>query len=669
MALIFHARAYTAKQQFEKALEAWERVLKKNKKDTEALSGAGRTCYNNGKIKLARDYLERALHTSPDSHQIKRSLSLVYLRQKEWSKAMPILEEECKRVPDLFTNWERRINLLHEMNKAEDAKKCLNEILEFTSDLGDAHFMAFAVSKSYFWNEDADNHLSITLELKKNDAEFMNKFVKYYLEQGNLTQTLKYLLKGLELDSKNKTLLSSKNELLSLTKSVKVSLESLESDLINGKQVLLSECAIKSIFKRAEKNKINNEWLKNKNIAIISSSLNRGGAERQVISCLEGITPSDYNATLFCYGIDNSGGTQDTYEAEARKLNTPIIEYGKVKNWTSNFNKSEELLEPWNDLLIHLNSRMRREIEPMFLNFLKLKPSIVHTWQDTTNIFSGLAAAMAGVPKILMFARSLRPDGKTMLHMRNREYLKECYKEFINSERFTLCLNSNAGAESYSQWLQEPTSSIKVLYNGTDFDGIENVCDNKNISKELKKFKITKEQKVIGSVFRFVMEKRPFLWIDSAEKVLQTNPELQFVMIGGGGLFEAAQKQIINRNLSSNIHLVGQTNLVKLWLDRMDLFLMTSIVEGLPNVLIEAQGFGVPVISTDAGGAKETFIQGKTGYLVTDPTSENIANKINKTIIDEEWLANAAIFSSDIAREKFSKKIMHKNLIKLYQEL
>ena len=672
IALLFHARAYTAAREFEKAIEAWEFVLKIYKNDTEALSGAGRAFYNDGKTELAREYLEKALKTSPDSVQIKRSLSLVYLRQKEWDLAIPILEEECKRKPLEFINWERRINLLHEMNREDDAKQCLNEIIEYIEEEPQALFMAFAISKSYYWEDESDYYLKNATKYleEENSTDLIIKFVNYYLDQGDLTQSLNYQNIGLAKNPNSEKLLQIRADFIDLLKSIETPIEIIEKSLLNDDTVLITECVIRSIFNKS-KNHVKEEWSNNNKLAMISSSLNRGGAERQVVSCLEGLSKSNKFVTtkLFCYAIDNSGGTQETYGEEVNSFNIPIIEFGRVKNWTEGYSNAEELLKPWESLLKHLNSRLRREIEPMFLNFLKYKPSIVHTWQDTTNILTGLAAAMAGVPKILMFGRSLRPDGKTMLHMRNKPYLRESYRALLSSDRFTLCLNSEAGAKSYSEWLGIPIENLKVLHNGTDFSGIEQVCKGKSISEKLQEFGISDEDKVVGSVFRFVMEKRPFLWVKTAKEVLQKFPDIHFVLIGGGGLFEAVKLEILNQNLSHRIHLVGQTNLVKLWLDRMDLFLMTSKIEGLPNVLIEAQGFGVPVISTNAGGANETFIAEETGVLVNNPEAPIIAKEVIDKLFNEDWLKSASKKSVINAREKFDKNSMFNNLCNIYDNL
>ena len=160
-----------------------------------------------------------------------------------------------------------------------------------------------------------------------------------------------------------------------------------------------------------------------------------------------------------------------------------------------------------------------------------------------------------------------------------------------------------------------------------------------------------------------------FLWIKSAKQILSKYPDTHFVLVGGGGLYDAVKLEIENEKLTNRIHLVGQTNLIKLWLDRMDLFLMTSKVEGLPNVLIEAQGFGVPVISTNAGGANETFIDGETGILVNNPEAENIAKKVIEKLFDDEWLMDASKKSSKNARLKFDKNTMFENLCTIYDEL
>ena len=125
--------------------------------------------------------------------------------------------------------------------------------------------------------------------------------------------------------------------------------------------------------------------------------------------------------------------------------------------------------------------------------------------------------------------------------------------------------------------------------------------------------------------------------------------------------------KISELGLKDRIHLVGQTSNVKSWLNKFDLFLLTSSVEGLPNVLIEAQAFGVPVISTNAGGARDTFIDGVTGYIVGDNSNE-ISERIISTVNDSKWMEKARTKSISYARQKFSPETMADNLSAIYEK-
>ena len=220
---------------------------------------------------------------------------------------------------------------------------------------------------------------------------------------------------------------------------------------------------------------------------------------------------------------------------------------------------------------------------------------------------------------------------------------------------------------SYSSWLKIPQKRFSVIHNGIDFNefGVSSV-DGK-FQEIIDSFSIPDDAVIIGCVFRMVREKRPNLWIDALHKCIQSNDRIHGIMVGGGPLMPEISAKISELGLENRIHLVGQTNNVKPWLDKFDLFLLTSSVEGLPNVLIEAQAFGVPVISTDAGGARDTFIDGVTGYIVSD-NSNDISEGIISTINDSIWMEKARTKSISYARQKFSPETMAENLSTIYEQ-
>jgi glycosyltransferase involved in cell wall biosynthesis len=75
---------------------------------------------------------------------------------------------------------------------------------------------------------------------------------------------------------------------------------------------------------------------------------------------------------------------------------------------------------------------------------------------------------------------------------------------------------------------------------------------------------------------------------------------------------------------------VGLSKHVGYWLMKMDALVLMSQYEGLPNVLIEAQYMGVPVVSTPAGGAEECFIPNETGYVLQDAKDPDLYEACDK---------------------------------------
>src|SRR5581483_2236537 len=127
---------------------------------------------------------------------------------------------------------------------------------------------------------------------------------------------------------------------------------------------------------------------------------------------------------------------------------------------------------------------------------------------------------------------------------------------------------------------------------------------------------------VVGTVFRMSEEKQPLLWMEIAAGVRRAIPDARFLVVGDGPLREAVELRAQREDLNGAVHFAGYDSQPLRAIVDMDLFLLTSRAEGLPNVLIEAQAVGVPVVTTPVGGAPETIDHGRTGVVLegADPT-------------------------------------------------
>tara|TARA_B100001093_G_C26859667_1_gene1029300 strand:- start:5484 stop:8111 length:2628 start_codon:yes stop_codon:yes gene_type:complete len=663
---LFNARSEMVLGNHEAAVEPLTVLLEIDSQDLEALVSIGKVLHNLERYESAMLYLERALDIDPEERRSRRTLAMIYDRLGMPVKALKLYDKECIFEPMMFSNWEKKINLLYRINRQDEARESIPQLLELEKHTLDAYLLANEIALSFYWNEISSTLLEHCTNTWSHQEDYYFKIAMITYKSGELTKTWHYIEKGLEMNSNDTNLLLLKEDLLSLLKETNTPKQLLTEAVKNSIPLLKVECYIMHLIETASKVPRYSPTESNCNVIMVSSSLGRGGAERQVVSCLGGLMREKQfqDTVLFCYSLSGSRGHKQTYEAEVRATGVDIKEYGSRNNWNSEFEDADALLAPWKKYLDRLPVSMQREIEPLFLNFTLKKPKIVHGWQDQTNINVSIAGLMSGVPGIVMFARSMRPDGKTMMHIRNRPYLRRAYETLIDSSnRPLLCHNSIAGCQSYGEWLNHHFENFEVIHNGVDFDGLERSSAGTSMSDVLE---IPKDSFVIGGVFRLVIEKRPRLWVESIAKVIRKRDNVHAIHVGGGGLSELIQSHIIEQGVKDNIHLISQTTQVKAWLDEFDVFLLTSIVEGLPNVLIEAQAFGVPVISTDAGGSRDTFIDGETGYLVDEPNSDQIAELILTCIDNPEWMADARKKSREQARERFSQEAMVERLKEIY---
>ncbi len=255
--------------------------------------------------------------------------------------------------------------------------------------------------------------------------------------------------------------------------------------------------------------------------------------------------------------------------------------------------------------------------------FATLRPQLVQTWMDYCNVLAGIAADMVGVPALVMSGRSVAPDNFEIF----QPYMRPGYLELLRRRNASFLNNSRAGASDYARWLDVPPERFTVVHNGFEFPQTRPEGKAAELKRSLG---IPTGSRVVGSIFRFSEEKQPALWIDTAAKVIARSESTHCVAFGGGVMLDAMRDRVADRGLADRIKLPGVTDDAWSVLTMMDVFLLTSRMEGLPNVVIEAQAMGVPVVTTGQGGMLETYRDGVTG--ITGPVDD--ADSLAAHIID-----------------------------------
>ena len=165
---------------------------------------------------------------------------------------------------------------------------------------------------------------------------------------------------------------------------------------------------------------------------------------------------------------------------------------------------------------------------------------------------------------------------------------------------------------------------------------------------------------------RLLPEKGAVLWAQVAAGVAKSLDHVQFVVAGAGPLEAEFSRIAENAGIASRMHLLGQTRNIDSFMAALDLFVLTSPIEGLPNVLLEAQLMGVPVVTTPAGGAVEALDHGKTGLVSSDHSEEKLVECCVRILRESELRRNLSKAAPEFVAENFSFEGMIRETIALY---
>ena len=599
------------------------------------------------------------LDENPENEIALKLKSRSLLRLGKLTESIILLEKFCEIYPKSVSAWESLIEANLRMDKIDDSTKIWNNLRNrLTSDI-EMLFTAIEVSLIFHWREralriikDFDDHIR-----ENNDT--ITKISELFLKVGDIGNSWSFLCK-FGINPMDSELKNEFDRIMGITKFDTGGFIDFDSE---DSSIWIPELVTKEIMKSSKKR--NSIRIEKPKCHLITSSLNRGGAERQVALTMKYISlDKRFDCSLVVQSLNNRKGS-GTYAEDLSDYTDRIFQLDKISYDNSLINKIDK---QYGELLGILNKNTKDRVFRLINHFTEHTPDLVHAWQDDTILTTSLAAAITGVPKVIGSARSLRPDKKTSLHIRKRPYLRNCFRIIFENSFHELSTNSKAGKLSYSEWIGIDKNKITVIENGVDFEEMDSSIADSGIREKLIEIGVKKDDFVIGSVFRLEAGKRPQLWLEVFKECIERGHNFKGIIVGGGNMENSLIKSIEEFNLGDCLHLIGETEDVAGWLKIMDLFLFTSSAEGLPNVLIEAQGFSIPVISTDVGGVREVVIDGETGILVDSAEPSKLADLVIK-MSNSNNFEKMKIESKKMARESFSVQTMVRKTGEMYSRV
>jgi colanic acid/amylovoran biosynthesis glycosyltransferase len=198
---------------------------------------------------------------------------------------------------------------------------------------------------------------------------------------------------------------------------------------------------------------------------------------------------------------------------------------------------------------------------------------------------------------------------------------------------------------------------------------------NHPLGVDTKKFKasrnkIRKNYYNILTVGRLVREKGYSYALKATNKLIKNHPNknITYHIIGDGYLKKDINRYIKNHRLEGKIILHGAKTgkeLIKYY-QQSDIFLLSSIAEAVPVVLMEAQSFEMPVVATKVGGVEEVVINEKSGFIVKPKDDNEIFKKLHWLIRNRcEWKTMGRE-GRKLIKEKYNSEILNQKLEQLF---
>ena len=354
-----------------------------------------------------------------------------------------------------------------------------------------------------------------------------------------------------------------------------------------------------------------------KNIVIVVSAMNLGGAQRVVSILCDHWSQENYKVTLI-----------STYTGSK-------VNHYQVSNDVSSLHLSDSKIFPKSRLinLIWKFIELRRLIR-------QLSPDVVISFLTRVNVATSLSTVGFNT-RLIICERTWTPFAtlNKKLFWFYRLLFKRADKVIVQTDKSKSWLNKNF-PENSSTVIPNPVVDPLPLHN------------ERSIKPDSL---VDKDKRIILASGRMHKYKQFDLLIRAFNAIKDHHTQWELVILGEGEERLELKRLVDELEMSNRINLPGSVGNISEWYERADLFVLSSSVEGFPNVLLEAMTYGIPCVSFDCDTGPRDMIQNGINGLLVHPSEKELGleNALRKLISDKNLRLNISK-NATLLREKYS---------------
>ena len=246
---------------------------------------------------------------------------------------------------------------------------------------------------------------------------------------------------------------------------------------------------------------------------------------------------------------------------------------------------------------------------------------LVHTHGKGPGLYGRLAARWLGIPAVHTL-HGIHYRSYSWLGQRLYLTLERCLSRLSHT---VINVSTSQEAEGLGLHLFRPGQSV-VITNGVDFEEMERMLRESPVEREM--LGLRPDDVVLGCVSRFDPVKRLEVLLDALGRLRDRIPRVMLVLVGGGGEENRIRHLSRRLGLQDRVVFTGFLEMPARIYPALDLYLSTSLKEGLPLSLVEAMGAGLATVATDVPGHRDVVAHGKTGLLIPADDDAALADAV-----------------------------------------
>jgi glycosyltransferase involved in cell wall biosynthesis len=283
---------------------------------------------------------------------------------------------------------------------------------------------------------------------------------------------------------------------------------------------------------------------------------------------------------------------------------------------------------------------LKKNYNPMsfvkVMRYLKNNKVDVVITHGNYRLISRTSAILTQVPAVLHVEHNVS-DYKKIYHVLANRSLTIFTDKII-------CISENA-RRSLLQIEKPRPDKVVVIPNGLNTERFKNPRNNTKVKNDTKR---------VGIVGRFADQKGHIYFVDAAARIVRAYKKVEFIFVGDGPLRMMIEKKVKEMGIDKYCHFLGVRSDVDALLQSFDVFVLSSLWEGLPISLLEAQYFGIASVVTAVGGNCEVIRNEYNGLLVEPKDSHALAAAILRLLNDDKLRNELGLRGKEVFEEKFT---------------